>query len=128
MGVEVVPGAPGANDTPGTPSAGQMPSAAVSAVSAANTAVTVTLAAVAGQRHRLTMCTWSYSAAPTGGRLTVVDGATTVVDVDVTTVLTEALPLPPGGITGTSGAAMAITLAAAGAGIIGKIAVASLTA
>lgn len=46
---------------------------------AAATAAVVTLAAVAGKRNVLGRITGSYSAAPTGGLLTVEDGAGTVV-------------------------------------------------
>lgn len=128
MGVQIVPGAPGPNDSPGAPSTGQLPSAPLSTVAAPNTAVTATYAAVPGQRHRLTLCSWSYSAAPTAGRLTVVDGATTVVDVDIAATGQGALPLPPGGIVGTTNQAMVVTLAAAGAAVVGKLATAKLTA
>lgn len=52
-------------------------------VPAAATAAVVTLAAVAGKRHHLARIVASYSATPTGGRLTVAFGASTVLDVDV---------------------------------------------
>lgn len=128
MGVEIVPGAPGPNDTPGNPAPGQLPSAPVSAVSGANAAVSITYGAVAGQRHRLTFLAYSYSAAPTAGRLTITDGASTVLDLDVSSTWEVVSALPPGGLSGTAGQAMVVTLGAGGAGIIGKVNSAKITA
>lgn len=45
---------------------------------AADTAAVVTLAADAAYRNRIKRISWSYSAAPTGGALTVVYGSTTL--------------------------------------------------
>lgn len=91
------------------------------ATAAANTAVTATFAAVAGMRHVLTGCIASYSAAPVGGRLTVTDGAATVYDVDIIAGGPTPIPLPAGGIMGTVGAAMVVTLAAGGGTTVGKL-------
>lgn len=91
------------------------------ATAAANTAVVATFAAVAGMRHTLTGCTVSYSAAPTGGRLTVADGGATVYDVDIIAGGPTAVPLPANGIAGAPGNAMTVTLAAAGAAVVGKL-------
>lgn len=89
------------------------------AAPAANTAATVTFAAAAGKRHIVEFIGWSYSAAPTGGRLTVKDGATDVVlDLDVTAAGPGSIsPL----IRGALGNAVEVTLAAGGAGISGKL-------
>lgn len=57
-------------------SATHYPSAATNAV--------VTLAAAAQTIHAIRSIHCSYSAAPTGGRLTVVAGSTTLLDVDIT--------------------------------------------
>lgn len=128
MAVHVASGSLGPNDVPGNPSPGQQPSPSVSAVSVANTAVSITYAAVAGQRHRLTFLGYSYSAAPTAGRITITDGATTILDIDVSSSWEVFANLLPGGIVGTVNSAMVITLSAGGAGIVGKIVTAKLTA
>lgn len=86
-------------------------------VPASNTAAVVTLTALAGQRRIINAVQWSYTAAPTGGRLTISDG-TTRFDVDITAA-------GPGGfglcIPGDAGTEVVITLAAGGAGIVGKL-------
>lgn len=92
-----------------------------SSTAAANAAVVQTFAAVAGQSHRLTMLAVSYSAAPTGGRVTVADGGTTILDLDITAAGTFFVPLPAGGLKGTVNTAMTVTLAAAGAAVVGKV-------
>lgn len=102
--------------------------APAAAAPAVNTAAVITFAAVAGQSHRLTFLVVSYNAAPTGGRLTVADGATNLVDMDVTAAGPLVVPLPPGGIKGSVNTAMTITLAAAGAAVSGKVSAAKLTA
>lgn len=52
-------------------------------VPAAATAAVVTLAAIENHRHVVHNIQWSYTAAPTGGRLTVAAGAVTIFDVDI---------------------------------------------
>ena len=85
---------------------------------ASNTAATKTIAAVATARHVLTKLVWSYSGAPTGGRLTVVDGATTVFDIDISAAGPGSIGLmAPMSLN----SAMAVTLAAGGVGITGKL-------
>jgi hypothetical protein len=115
----------------GVAAAMQPSSVAFSDTAGANTAVTRTLAAVVGQAHRLTGvgCSWSGAAAVTG-LLTVTDGATTIVSYDVPLGLNTpfAPPLPPGGLKGTINTAMTITLAAGGAGAVGKLNTSKLTA
>lgn len=87
-------------------------------VPAANTAAVLTFAAVVGQRHVFIFIVWSYSGAPTGGRLTITDGGTTVLDIDITAG-------GPGDLApqlrGEINSAMVVTLAAGGAGITGKL-------
>lgn len=87
-------------------------------VPAAATAAVITLAAVAGKKHWLHSIQWSYSADPTGGRLTVVTGVTTRFDVDITTG-------GPGGfsleIVADENEAMVITLASGAGAVVGKI-------
>lgn len=88
---------------------------------AANTAVAITVTALPDQQHVLAGVVWSYSAAPTGGKLTVADGASTVLEVDIIAGGPGSLVLPPlGGSTNTN---LVVTLAAGGAGIIGKLTV-----
>lgn len=98
------------------------------ATAAAATAVTQTFAAVTGKSHRLTALAVSYSAAPTAGRVTISDGATVVFEVDITAAGPLSVPLPQGGLQGTAGAAMTVTLGAAGAGVVGKVNTARITA
>lgn len=88
-------------------------------VPAANTACVITIAADPVRKHVCHLVQWSYSTAPTGGRLTIEDGAGTVVfDVDITAA-------GPGGLTlfisGSANKAMVITLAAGGAAVQGKL-------
>jgi hypothetical protein len=105
----------------------QLPSTPNKATAAANTAVTVTLAAVAGESHRLTYLAYSYSASPTGGQITITDGGTTIFDLDVTSSWEVFESLPPGGIKCSTNSAVVLTLAAGGAGIVGKLNVGSVT-
>ena len=62
----------------------------------------------------------SYSAAPTGGRVTVLDGATTIFDLDITASGPTLLFLryPKRGSANTS---MTITLAAGSGAVVGKL-------
>jgi hypothetical protein len=116
-------------DGPGVAQAMQPSSTPSNNSPAANTAAVLTYAAVAGQRHRLTMLFASYNAAPTGGNLNVTDAATTVLSLD--TIAAGPLPfadLPPGGVQGSVNSAMVSTLVAAGAAVTGKISAAKLTA
>ena len=89
-------------------------------VPAANTAAVITLAATAGVSHVVTGVAVSYSAAPTGGRLTITDGGVTVWDTDITAsgILIISFPRPR---KFGSGNAVVITLAAAGAAVVGKV-------
>ena len=95
---------------------------------AVNTAAQIVFAAVAGQRHRLTLLDASYSAAPAGGNLNVVDGAATIFSQD--TSLAGPMPAtnpPPGGLGGTAGNALTVNLTAGGAAVSGKLNAAKLT-
>lgn len=103
---------------------------------AANTAAVVVLPAMLNRRWRIIRILASYSAAPTGGRVQVVSdqaplpdlsdpAAKTVLDLDVI----AGGPLGPGhlpdqGMCMPDGnAACTITLAAAGAAVVGKLTV-----
>ncbi len=127
MGVQLIVGAPAAGDVTGALSAGQSPSDGTSNVPAVNTAAVITYAAVPGQRHRLTMLAFSYAPAPAGGRITVTDGGTTILDLDVTGATDREISLPPGGLRGTVNTAMTATLAAGGAAVQGKLSAAKIT-
>lgn len=63
----------------------------------------------------------SYSAAPTGGRLTITDNAVTVFDLDITTAGPFTIPLPDGIQNLAVNTALVFTLAAGGAAVVGKI-------
>lgn len=90
-----------------------------STTAAANTAVAKTLAAVTGLRHILHGIQWSYSAAPTGGKLTVEDAVgTTIFEIDITAGGPNNIDIT---LHGSINTAMVITLAAGGAGITGKL-------
>jgi hypothetical protein len=47
--------------------------------------VTVAAPATAGEANQFSGIVWSYSADPTGGRIVITDGGTTVFDIDITT-------------------------------------------
>lgn len=95
--------------------------AANTATAAANTAVEIVLAAPdGGKRRAIHQVLLSYSEAPTGGGLTIADGATDVFDLDILaggpTVLTFDPPL-----LGTAAVTMTVTLAAGGGTCVGKL-------
>lgn len=92
---------------------------------AANALASVTFAAVPGERHHAFHVHWSYSAAPTGGKLTVKDGATVIDEVDIIAGGPGSLSLPPA--VGTANTAMTVELAAGGASITGKLVAAVYT-
>jgi hypothetical protein len=88
---------------------------------ATHAAATVTYAAdTTGRSHVAYKIHWSYSADPTGGRLTVTDGATVIHDQDVTKggpgFVEFSRPLA-----GTANTAMTVTLADGGAAVVGKV-------
>jgi hypothetical protein len=84
-----------------------------------NAAAVVTLAAPTRGRKAVAYVVWSYSAAPTGGRLTMASGADTFFDIDITAAGPGALkPVPLPGEDATS---IVVTLAAGGGGVVGKL-------
>lgn len=93
----------------------------VNGVSGANAAVALTLAAVAARRNGVKSIVVSYSAAPTGGRLTVTDAGATVLDIDIIAGGPFQIPLPDGVQNLAVNTALVFTLAAGGAAIVGKI-------
>jgi len=128
MGIEVQP-APvpvsSVGGTAGTVPVTPVPSTPVSATAAVNTAVTVTITGVAGQSVRLTALSVSYNAAPTGGAVTVVVNAVTILQLDIAAAGPFAVPLPAGGLECQAGQNVVITLAAAGAAVNGRVSAAS---
>jgi hypothetical protein len=89
---------------------------------AANTAAVVTLAASANKRHVIRFLVWSYSAAPTNGRLTITDGGVTKADLDITT--SGPGPLILDSVFGVN-SAVVVTLAAGSGVVVGKLTVGS---
>jgi hypothetical protein len=89
---------------------------------AADTAAVVTLAALAGQRRIIHGIQWSYSAAPTGGLLTVTDGGVIIFAVGITAA-------GPGGyqltLPGSINSAVVVTLATGAGTVVGKLSVQS---
>jgi hypothetical protein len=84
-----------------------------------NAAAVVTLAAPTRGRKAVAYVVWSYSAAPTGGRLTMASGSDTFFDVDITAAGPGALkPVP---LPGESETSIVVTLAAGGAAVVGKL-------
>ena len=82
---------------------------------AANTNAVIVIASVANRKAVIHAIQWSYSAAPTGGRLVVTVGGVTVLDTDITSG-------GPGGFQATfAGDGAVITLYAGGAAIVGKL-------
>lgn len=87
---------------------------------AGNAAAVITLAAVPGEFHVLDQLWFSYSAAPTGGRLTIAIGGVTKLDLDVTQSGPGPIPLNRMN-GGKANEEVVITLAAGGSGVTGKL-------
>lgn len=96
------------------------------ATGAGGAATTITLDAETDIAHTVREVHYSYSAAPTGGGLTIKDGATDVIfDVHVTAAGPGSV-LFGSGKQGTSGRSMVITLAAPGGAVVGKLNVSAI--
>lgn len=92
--------------------------------SAATNAV-VTLAATANNFWVIsTGVIWSYSAAPTGGRLTVAVNGAVVVDIDITAAGPGFLPLPEIRTPGVN-QQVVVTLYSGGGSVVGKVSLVS---
>lgn len=89
-------------------------------VPAAATAAVLTFAAETDTAHVVWDICWSYSAAPTGGRLTIADGSDTVFDITITAAGPGQVQFPKGK-QGRSGRAMTITLASGAGAVEGKV-------
>lgn len=86
----------------------------------ANAQAQVTFAAVAGSRHMFEYVAWSYDDDPTGGNLTIHDGAgNTWFNIDITSKGPGFIPFTPE--MSPVGSALYVTLTAGGAGISGKV-------
>lgn len=87
--------------------------------SGTNANVAITLVPRTGGRTAVAYITWSYDAAPTGGRLTITMAGTVVFDIDITAAGPGALrPVPLGGGIDET---VVVTLYAGGVGIKGKL-------
>lgn len=84
----------------------------------ADTAAVVTLAAVTDLEHVVHNIQWSYSDAPTGGKLTITVAAVIVWEVDITAAGPGGFGMP---IAGDDNEAVVITLAAGGGSVVGKL-------
>lgn len=91
---------------------------------AANTAAVITLVAVPEQRQKLRFVAWSYSAAPTGGALTItgLEGGATW-EVAITAAGPGAMIMPQ--LTGRVNTDVVITLATGGGTVVGRLNVSS---
>lgn len=90
------------------------------AAPAANTAAQVTFAAAANQRNQFEFIAWSYNGTPTGGNLTVHNGAGAVYfNIDITAGGPGFIPFTPE--MSAVGSALYVTLTAGGAGVSGKV-------
>jgi hypothetical protein len=103
----------------------ETPSSPVSATAAANTQVQITIPGVAGQTIRINHLSFSYSGAAAAGGVTIVVNAVTIWQIDVAGADFQLPPLPPGGLLCQAGQNAVVTLAAGGAGVTGKLNVAS---
>src|SRR5206468_2445421 len=91
-----------------------------------NAAVTATHAAAAGLRHRISRVFWSFTAAPVAASIQVRDGATVLVELDVTAAGPGQLSFDPP-LVATRGAGVSAVLAAGGAGNSGRVALSGVT-
>jgi hypothetical protein len=89
-------------------------------VTGINVDVERVFAAAAGIRHIISAIIFSYSDTPTGGRLTVEDGAAVVFDIDITAKGAGRVPFEPP-LRGTINTALTITLYDGGAAVVGKL-------
>lgn len=91
-----------------------------SATGSAGAAATLTKSAPgSGKRYAFAGIVWSYSAAPTGGALTVTIGGRTLMTFDITSAGPGFIPTPI--YKGGDNEALVVTLAAPGGAVIGKV-------
>lgn len=89
------------------------------ATSGANAAATATISAISGGIIEGGVCIYSYSGAPTNGKVTIKDGSTTIAEFDVTAAGPGSVLLED--FITSVGAALSATIAAGGVGIVGKV-------
>jgi hypothetical protein len=92
----------------------------VHAPAAATAAVITKAAAGAGIHHVISGIAFSYSAAPTGGNLTITDGGVTVFNIDITAAGWGQINFDEP-IMGDANAAMVVTLASGAGAVVGKV-------
>ena len=91
------------------------------ATGAGGAAVSITIAATTnGTKRVIDGVHWSYSAAPTGGRLTIASGAQATYDLDIAAAGPGYVNFP-GGFKGLPATSLVVTLAAPGGAVVGKI-------
>lgn len=88
--------------------------------SGAGAAATLTLAAIAGQRHNIKAIRWSYSGTPTGGGMVIVVDGVMVFDEDYTAGGPGFVDFPTT-LTSTVGGVIAITINGGGGSVVGKL-------
>lgn len=103
-----------------------VPGNPVSATAAANTAVVITITHQLLAAIRLKTLSWSYSAAPTAGGLTVVVNGVTILQLDIAAAGAGFVDLGAAGLECQNNQDCVITLAAAGAAVVGKLNVSSI--
>lgn len=104
-------------------------SANASQATTSNATAALTLAGTTGQTGAgttpgavvLAAVFWSYAAAPTGGRLTILDGANSVLDLDITGAGYNSVHFSPP-LCGSPNQNLVITLYPGGSGVTGKVA------
>ena len=101
------------------------PTTTVAATAGANTAVAITIPATVGCRIYLVQLIWSYSATPTGGKVTITGTKGDDYDWDITASGPGPANFPP--LAGDINTAMVITLAAGSGAVVGKLNVAYVT-
>lgn len=94
---------------------------------AANTAASIVLPAPGtGLHYYILSMDASYSGAPTGGNLQILDGASVIFNEDITGGGPVPIQMPAGGLRQpTANTALTVTLAAGGAGVLGKVSIVS---
>ncbi|MDG3012387.1 hypothetical protein G4X40_19795 [Rhodococcus sp. D2-41] len=105
-----------------------LPTGSQTATAAAATAVTVTVPAAVGRAQCIDFVAVSFSGAASGPvTLTVADGATTVLTLDLSLAVGAPFVfLPPSGLAGSTGNAVAVTVSAPAAGSVCKLTVGSV--
>ena len=128
MGIIVTPPGPGSltvDAVTGNQVVELPPNTPQSSTAAANTAVTVTVAGVAGSRIRITAVSFSYAGVTTTGLLTITVNAVVILQLTPPSAGIYTVPLPDGGIVCAAGFSAVCVLAAGGAASVGSLNVAS---